>query len=229
MNQILYVKNKKINPFYRFQLYFSIIIIIVIVISFIIHKYNIYNKETISKELLYNYSISKLYSNSNSNYDCEFDFDSSSTSNLVSNYIKDLEFPAESTENIIGIIQIPKINISYPIFSNLTDELLKISPCRFYGEMPNKISNLCIAGHNYDNGKFFSNLYKLDIGDAIYIYDNNINKFQYIVTDIYEVEEIDWSPIKSKSLKNPTLTLITCNNKNKKRLIIKSNLQKNKK
>ena len=111
MNQILYVKNKKINPFYRFQLYFSIIIIIVIVISFIIHKYNIYNKETISKELLYNYSISKLYSNSNSNYDCEFDFDSSSTSNLVSNYIKDLEFPAETTENIIGIIQIPKINI----------------------------------------------------------------------------------------------------------------------
>ena len=60
-----------------------------------------------------------------------------------------------------GNIEIPAINLSYPFFSSLDNESLSISPCRFHGEMPPNDSNLCIAGHNYDNGKFFSNLSNL--------------------------------------------------------------------
>ena len=56
----------------------------------------------------------------------------------------------------IGVINIPSINVNYPILSTYTDELLKIAPCRFHGPNPNEVGNLCIAGHNYKNSKFFS-------------------------------------------------------------------------
>lgn len=79
--------------------------------------------------------------------------------------------------SIIGMIEIPILNIVYPILLDSTDELLRISPCRFYGPMPNQYGNLCIAGHNYDNNKFFSKINTLKKSDIITIYD--INGFRY--------------------------------------------------
>ena len=73
--------------------------------------------------------------------------------------------------SVIGIIKIDSIKISYPILSKINDDLLKISPCRFYGPMPNQIGNLCIAAHNYNDNRFFSKLDKLQNNDIIYIYD----------------------------------------------------------
>lgn len=197
MNQILEVKKNK--SIYKIQLYISIIAIIIFSVSFFIYKYNLNKKESISESLLKNYSISKLYSNSSINSDTNAD------------------------SNIIGIIEIPKLEISYPIFSGIDDELLKISPCRFYGSMPYSISNLCIAGHNYNNNKFFSNINQLTSNDYIIIYNNSMKKFTYIVTDNYEVENNDLSPIFSKDDNNiASLTLVTCNNINKKRIIVKA-------
>lgn len=197
MNQILEVKENK--SIYKIQLYISIIAIIIFSVSFFIYKYNLNKKESISESLLKNYSISKLYSNSSINSDTNAD------------------------SNIIGIIEIPKLEISYPIFSGINDELLKISPCRFYGSMPYSISNLCIAGHNYNNNKFFSNINQLTSDDYIIIYNNSMKKFTYIVTDNYEVENNDLSPIFSKNDNNiASLTLVTCNNINKKRIIVKA-------
>ena len=92
---------------------------------------------------------------------------------------------------IIGTIKIPKINISYPIFSEYSDELLKISVCKFYGPDINTVGNLCIIGHNYNNGDFFSDLYKLDPNDVIDIYDLNSNKVSYSIYKIYEVDAND--------------------------------------
>lgn len=73
--------------------------------------------------------------------------------------------------NCSGIIEIPEINLYYPIFSHLTEDLLKISPCKFYGTQPNKNGNICIAGHNYDNSLFFSKLTSLSQDSQIFIYD----------------------------------------------------------
>lgn len=197
MNQILEVKKNK--SIYKIQLYISIIAIIIFSVSFFIYKYNLNKKESISESLLKNYSISKLYSNSSINSDTNAD------------------------SNVIGIIEIPKLKISYPIFSGINDELLKISPCRFYGSMPYSISNLCIAGHNYNNNKFFSNINQLTSDDYVIIYNNSMKKFTYIVTDNYEVESNDLSPIFSKDDNNiASLTLVTCNNINKKRIIVKA-------
>ncbi len=199
MNQILEVrKNKSV---YLIQLYISIIVIVIAILFFAIYKININNKEKTSKGILNNYSLSKLYSNSKDYYNQNSQYD------------------------VIGIIEIPKLNISYPIFSNISDDLLKISPCRFFGTMPYSISNLCIAGHNYNNDKFFSNIKQLNLNDSIYIYNNSMKKFKYVVINNYEVENNDLSPIYDNTIDTPLLTLITCNNSNNRRIVIKAKIE----
>ena len=123
------------------------------------------------------------------------------------------------------MIEIPKINVYYPIVSESNDELLKISPCRISGPMPNQDGNLCIAGHNYDNYKFFSKLSTLNTNDEIIIYDLNGNKLIYSVFKIYEVMANDLTPLENDEAIKKQVTLITCNNFNSTtRIIIKASV-----
>lgn len=125
-----------------------------------------------------------------------------------------------------GIIQIPKINLYYPVFSHLTEDLLKISPCKFYGDSPDVNGNICIAGHNYDNSLFFSKISTLSQNDEIFIFDNNGIQYTYFVFDIYEVNASDLSPVLNYDENEKTLTLITCNNFNSNRIIVKAKQKK---
>ena len=84
------------------------------------------------------------------------------------------------------------------------------------------IGNVCIAGHNYDNNKFFSKLSTLNINDEIFIYDNSNKKFTYIISNIFEVKPDDLSPIYSYDKNIRQLTLITCNNLNSNRVVVKA-------
>ena len=206
MNQILQTKldNKKHNliklkKILNAQFYLSIIFILIIG-TFVIYKtFKLYKAENYSTQLLNNYNITKLYSNN-------------------------ISTSSENTEDysIMGIIEIPKINVYYPIFSTFDDNLLKIAPCKFYGPTAGKVGNLCIAGHNYDNGKFFSNISNLTINDEIIIYNSSNIKFSYFVFDIYEVKPDNLSPVYSYNNNSKELTLITCNNLNKNRIIVKA-------
>ena len=125
-----------------------------------------------------------------------------------------------------GIIQIPKINLYYPVFSYLTEELLKIAPCKFYGDTPDVNGNICIAGHNYDNSLFFSKLSTLSLDDEIYIFDSSGSQYIYLVHDIYEVEDTNLSPVFDYEENDRTLTLVTCNNFNFNRIILKAKQKK---
>lgn len=212
MNQILQtnLNNKSKNSnlqkskkLLKFQFYFSITFIFFIGIFVTYNTINSFKQERYSKQILSNYNITKLYSNQSSDEILDSD------QNVESSYI-------------IGIIEISKINVYYPIFSNYDDELLKISPCRFYGPLPGKIGNLCIAGHNYDNNKFFSQISSLNINDEIIIYNNSDERFSYFVSDIYEVESNDLSPVYSYDTDSKVLTLITCNNFNNNRIVVKA-------
>ena len=182
MNQILVTKNNKkvkLNKsFFKLQFLFSFMISVLLICSIIYTLYSIKESEKESAKLVGNYNIYKLYS----------DF----------SYFQD---NTEISTNIFGTIEIPKLDISYPIFSSLSEENLKLSPCKFYGPSLTENGNICIAGHNYDNNKI---------------------RYLYKIFDIYEVKENDLSPIFSYDLNAKTLTLITCNNLNKNRLIIKS-------
>lgn len=206
MNQILNTKLKKkrkLNKnFFKFQFTISILISFILICMIIYYIFTLKKKEKISNNLIGNYNIYKLYSNGSQE-----------------DYVEEKE---QSENEIFGIIEIPKIGIRYPIFSHLNEELLKISPCKFYGESPKVNGNICIAGHNYNNSMFFSNLSLLNKNDEIYLYDNSNNKYVYTIFNLYEVKESDLSPIFDYNQSSKELTLITCNNINQNRFIIKA-------
>ena len=122
----------------------------------------------------------------------------------------------------IGVINIPSIDVNYPILSTYSDALLKIAPCKFHGPNPNEVGNLCIAGHNYKNSKFFSKVPSLDTGDIIEITDLGDNTLKYEVYDKFIVNPDELECTSQKTEGKREITLITCTNDNKQRYIIKA-------
>ena len=122
----------------------------------------------------------------------------------------------------IGIINIPKLNITYPILSNTTDELMKVAPCKFHGSNPNEVGNLCIIAHNYRRkGVFFSDVPTLENGDIIEIQDLSQKTVQYEVYDVHTVSPDDTSDTTQKTDGRREVTLITCTNDSKERVIVR--------
>jgi len=206
MNQILkignYNKKKKYIKKFKFQFFISLILIILFTV-YLLYFYITKNKEeNISNTLLNAFTLERIYSKSE-------------------NYIT-VELDKNSNYFVIGIIEIPKINIKYPILSDVSNELLKISACKFYGPSPNKSGNLCIAAHNYDDNRFFSNLHQLEIGDIVNIYDINYLLTTYYIYDKFETSKNNTSCTNQNTNGKKEITLVTCNNINKNRLIVKA-------
>ena len=126
----------------------------------------------------------------------------------------------------IGEVNIPTINVNYPIL--VTDEegnidtLLKISVCKFHGPNPNEVGNLCIVGHNYKNSMFFSKVPNLVYGDIIEITDLTGKTLKYSVYDKYIVNPDQLECTSQLTDGKKEITLITCTNDNKQRHIIKA-------
>ena len=128
----------------------------------------------------------------------------------------------------IARIEIPKINVNYPILDGETDSveetdaLLKMSPTKFWGPNPNGVGNFCIVGHNYRNKKFFSKVPTLVNGDLIHITDSEGKMLKYSVYDKYEVIPEDLSCTTQLTNGKKEITLITCTDDSKKRVIVKA-------
>ncbi len=204
MNQILKIKlnekQKLKSKIFKFQLYCSLLMILFLLIWIVVYFTNLYTKEKLATSLAKNYNIYKLYSSKNEISD------------------------NNETDIIIGKIEIPKLNIYYPIFSNLNEDLLKIAPCKFYGNNIGEYGNICIAGHNYNNNMFFSKIFTLEKDDLVFVYDNNNIKYSYLIENVYEVSSSDLSPIYNYNNSEKLLTLVTCNNFNSNRFIVKCKL-----
>ena len=214
MNQILSVKRniKKVKK-YRLLLLLSLALIIILLIYEAYIYYNLYQKENVSQNIINSFNLIKLYSSSEEQH--------YTISKLNDTKEEDNSF------YVIGIIEIPKISIKYPILSTCNDELLKIAPCRFYGPSPNEVGNLCIAAHNYDDDRFFGNLKYLNIGDKICIYDSNNFVRYYYIYNKFEINDKDTSCTMQNTNNLREITLVTCNNLNKKRLVVKAKEHKN--
>ena len=122
----------------------------------------------------------------------------------------------------IGVINIPKINVNYPILSETSDELLKISPCKFHGADPNEVGNFCIVGHNYRNSLFFSKVPTLNSGDIIQVTDLSGRTIQYKIYNKYEVDPADVSCTTQLTNGRKEVTLITCTDDSKHRVVVKA-------
>ena len=123
----------------------------------------------------------------------------------------------------IGIVRIPKINVNYPILAQTTNvELMKIAPYKFWGANPNEVGNLCIIGHNYRRKNvFFSDVPSLSVGDIVEIQDLSQRVVQYEVYDLHTVDPSDRSDTTQYTNGKREVTLITCTDDAKQRVIVK--------
>ena len=130
--------------------------------------------------------------------------------------------------NVIGIVKIPKINIEYPILEigNIDPESakqpMKLSIIKYWGEKVNDYGNLSIAGHNNKDGTMFGKTKKLKIGDIVELTDLTGQTIQYSIYDIFVTDPNDVSILLPKEEIIREVTLITCTNGNKQRLILKA-------
>ena len=120
-----------------------------------------------------------------------------------------------------SILSIPSLGIEYPVLSETSEELLKISINKFWGGSPNSVGNYCRVGHNYKSGKMFGKLSQMKSGDTIKLTDLSGKTLEYKVYDRYVVdpENVACTSQITNGLKE--VTLITCTNGGKQRLIIK--------
>lgn len=238
MNQILITKKLYVTPELknkkkRYKIYFivSIILVILLLILSIYFEYDRNKSEEVSKQILEDMNDNNIQTDiimvvlNNENVE-------DTTSETI---FKDLNINKEKYETIINgygctavaEITIPKINVNYPILKGETgskeetEALLKSSPIEFYGNGANEVGNFCVAGHNYRNDKFFSKVLTLEAQDIIEIEADN-RKIEYEVYDKYEVFPDDDSCTDQNTNGKREVTLITCTNDSKKRVIVKA-------
>lgn len=122
-----------------------------------------------------------------------------------------------------AFVRVPRLGISYPVLSETSEELLKISVNKYWGPpAPNQVGNYCIVGHNYKNKKMFGRLSEMVNGDIIELEDVNKNVVKYSVYEKYVVEPTDTSCTSQLTNGRKEVTLITCTNYGTQRLVVKA-------
>lgn len=126
--------------------------------------------------------------------------------------------------DVIGVLNIPKIDIEVALKRGVSDEILDNAIGHFENTpMPGEYGNFAVAGHRaYTKNKFFSNLDKVEIGDEINILQNETNH-KYIVDKIEVVTPDKVDVVESKDMNKKEITLVTCTPKyvGSHRLIVK--------
>ena len=122
--------------------------------------------------------------------------------------------------SVLGTINIPKTNVKYAVFLEQTQTALNRGVSVLYGAGLNQVGNTVIIGHNYRNGQFFSNNKRLEIGDKIYITDYTGTKLSYTIYNKFETSPEDASFYTRNTDGAVEITLSTCTDDNKARVII---------
>lgn len=122
---------------------------------------------------------------------------------------------------VIGTIQIPKIDLKYPILEKLSTTSLKTSVVLMYtAQGLNNPGNSVIIGHNYRNGTMFSDVDKLSNGDYIYITDGSGTKVRYTIYNIFRASGSESEYITRNTNGKREISLSTCTDDSKARTIV---------
>ena len=190
-------------------IFYMLLIATIVIIGMIIYKYGSNQKN--EKE---NQEVVEAFSN------IDFSKNEEKTENQIQ-----LEYKGYK---VIGIVKIPKINIEYPILEienidpKSAEKPMKLSIIKYWGEKVNDYGNLSIAGHNNKDGTMFGKTKKLQKGDIVKLTDLNGQTIQYSIYDIFVTDPNDVSILLPKDEIIREVTLITCTNGNKERLILKA-------
>ncbi len=123
---------------------------------------------------------------------------------------------------VAGTIEIPATGLSCPVLAEeeYSKSALETSVVILHGVGLNQPGNTTIAGHNYRNGNFFSNNKKLNIGDKIYITDLTGKRLSYTIYNKYETSDTDAEYMTRDTQGATEISLTTCTDDSKARLII---------
>ena len=185
---------------YKIILVCLIIATLVVAALIAIKYFNLYKNETEAKQVIAN--INEELKNSD-------------------NPITEIDEQIQG-HKVVGIIKIPKIELEYPILETTSKETLNLSITKFWGNEINEIGNVTLAGHNNLNGTMFGKTKKLEVGDVIELTDIQNVTLKYNVFKIYVIDPNDISCILPEQEGTREVTLITCTNGNKNRLIVKA-------
>ena len=130
------------------------------------------------------------------------------------------------TYEIIAILKIPNLNIEYPVLSSTSTELLKVSLNKYWGPNPNRVGNLCILGHNYNDNRFFGKLNQIQNGDIIELTDMEGETLKYSVYDTYIINPDNTDCTSQLTDGRKEITLITCTATGKQRFVVKASEEK---
>lgn len=250
MNQILVTKKLYITPelkrkkkIYKFDFFLSIFLLCILVSVCIYAEYDRNKEEAVSQEILANLEsqeedttvaksnvlvvvLNASEDEENSEYrDLNTSLQQQNSTANINTQTTDEGYKYKT----VATISIPKLGINYPVLDGETDSveeteaLLKKSPTKFWGPEPNEVGNFCIVGHNYRNTKFFSKVPTLENGDIIELKDISLGRtIQYKVYNKYQVAPTDVSCTSQLTNGKKEVTLITCTNDSKERVIVKA-------
>lgn len=130
---------------------------------------------------------------------------------INSNYQNEIEMitneELELNKNIIGILEIPEIELIAPVKEGTSEKILKEAIGHF-SESSYWNGNVALASHNRSRYvHYFENINKLQTGNEI-IYKTKFGTRKYEVYESNIISETDWSVIENTG-KN-IITLITC-------------------
>lgn len=128
------------------------------------------------------------------------------------------------TNNYLGYIEFSNHGIKRLIVNGTDKKVLDKSLVGIYktsANLDDEFGNVILAGHN--NNNVFAKLHYMRINDPIKIVTHN-NTYTFVIKEKHSISENDYSYFKQVKDKK-ILTLVTCQNNNKERLIVIAELR----
>lgn len=137
---------------------------------------------------------------------------------------KDLELVKKEYKGykVAAKLKIKKLDIDTYVLEEYTKPAMEIAVAKYFGPNANEVGNYCIAGHNYIRKNMFSKLGTLEVGDMFTLTDNYHGETNYIIYDKYKAKPTQTKALSQKTNGEKQVTLITCSDYSKKRIIIKA-------
>lgn len=241
MNQILVTEKLYITPeikrkkrLYKLELFLSIFLICLLSSYCIYAEYDRNKSEEVSREILAQIKYKEddtVKKVENDAIIVILDIGEEQEEKVEEQQEVQEEEPIQNTETYVStdgveytteaVLKIPGIDIEYPVLSNTSPDLLFVSLNKYLGPKPNEVGNYCIVGHYYESGKMFGKLHKLNNGDTAELTDLSGNTVTYKVYNKFIVEPTDTKCTSQLTNGKRELTLITCTNHGKQRLVVK--------
>ena len=117
----------------------------------------------------------------------------------------EMEMPTVTVDgqDYIGTLQLPSLELEFPVISRWSYSRLKLAPCRYSGSA--YTGDLILSGHNYT--AHFWYLSDLSTGDNVYFTDIDGNVFSY---EVAERETLRPTAVEQMKSGDWDLTLFTC-------------------